>query len=44
MNKEFEIMWDQAVVAQFEALSQIYMEGLMKTMKCFGITTLWAKT
>jgi len=29
---------------QFEALSQIYMAGLTKTMKCFRITTLWTKT
>jgi len=44
VNNEFEIMWKEAVVAQFEALSQLFMEGLMKTMKCFGIVNLWAQT
>jgi hypothetical protein len=37
VNKAFEIMWEQAVVAQFETLSQLFMEGLMKTMKCLGL-------
>jgi hypothetical protein len=44
VNNELEIMWKQAVVVQFEVLSQLLMEGLMKTMKCFGIATLWAQT
>jgi hypothetical protein len=44
VNKEFEIMWEQAAVGQSEALSQLFMEGLMETMKCFGIATLWAET
>jgi hypothetical protein len=37
VNKELEIMWEQAVVAQFETLSQLFMEGLMKTMNCLGL-------
>jgi hypothetical protein len=44
VNSELEIMWKQAVVVQFEALSQHFMERLMKTMKCFGVATLWAQT
>jgi hypothetical protein len=44
VNSELEIMWKQAVVVQFEALSHLLMEGLMKTMKCFGLTTLWSQT
>jgi hypothetical protein len=33
VNKEFEKMWEKSVVAKFKALSQLFMEGLMKTMK-----------
>jgi hypothetical protein len=44
VNEEFEIMWEQVVVAQFESMSQLFLEGLLKTMKYFGIATLWTQT
>jgi len=37
-------MWGKSVVAKFEALLQLFMKGLMKTMKWFGTATLWAQT
>ena len=38
------IFFKQAVVAKFEALSQLFMKELMKTTKCCRITAVWAQT
>ena len=39
-KNELEINWKQAVVAKFEVLPQLFMEGLMKTTKCWRIATV----
>ena len=37
-------LFKQAVIAKFEALSQLFIDGLTKTTKCCRIAAVWAQT